>query len=82
MKIFGYILVTLGGLWTLLAGGCTLVFLANMVGSAGGGGAFWATDLPMVLIFGAVGIVPGALILWAGLAILKGERTRRAAGSA
>ncbi len=73
-----WLLVVLGAVWTVLAGGCTLVFvvqgIAPLLQHKSGDEA--AAMLPLVAMFGAVGIVPGALILWAGIAILRSQRKR------
>ncbi len=63
----GWLVTVLGALWTLLAGGCTLAFLVS--GSD-------PSSLPVVLMFGAAGIVPGALILWGGISIVRSQRKR------
>ncbi len=78
----GWLLAVLGGLWTLLAGCCTLYFLATGVaGMAQGGSAATAGMLPVALIFGAVGIAPGALITWGGIAIIRSQsRGKRSGG--
>ena len=73
----GWLLAMLGGLWTVLAGGCTLVFAVSGIAPAfngGGGGGAAAGMLPLVLVFGVVGVVPGVLILWGGLAVLRSQR--------
>ncbi len=78
---FGWLLAMLGGLWTLLAGGCTLFFLATgIAGLAQGGSAATAASLPVVLLFGAIGIVPGALITWAGVTIIRGQGQLKRSG--
>ncbi len=68
----GWLMAVLGGLWTLLAGCCTLVFLAIDV--AGAVRNVTAASLSTTLVFGAVGIVPGAAIAWAGITIIRGQR--------
>ncbi len=75
----GWLLTVLGVVWTLLAGGCTLVFLVSSIApiwGRSGSGAESLQMLPLVLMFGSVGIVPGALILWGGIAIVRAQRKR------
>lgn len=65
VRVFGWLLVVLGGLWVLLAGGCTLAFMG--MGSSGG-------DVQTALTFlgiGAVCILPGAGLLYGGSVILR-----------
>ncbi len=70
----GWLLAVFGGVWTLLAGGCTLFFLATgIAGMAQNGSAATAGMIPLVLVLGAVGIVPGALITWGGISIVRGQ---------
>ncbi len=58
--VFGWLLTLLGGLWLVLAGGCTLVFVA---GDASGAALY--------LGIGAVCVAPGAVMLWLGLKMGK-----------
>jgi hypothetical protein len=63
----GWFLMVLAGLWLLLTGGCTVLALITMVGSAlasGYGGGFGS--LGLVLVFGAIGIAPGLLVFLLG----------------
>ena len=75
MLAVGWLVTVLGALWTLLAGVCTLYFVGDSVGSMARGGSDNGI-LGVALLFGAIGIVPGALILWGGIAILRSERRR------
>jgi hypothetical protein len=74
VRVVGYILVTLGALWILFAGGCTLLGLIVTMSGVSGVGAesagAWNT-VWTVAGLGAVGIVPGALAIWGGRAILR-----------
>ncbi len=72
----GWLLVVLGGVWTLLTGGCSLFFVVSGAMSAVGGrpSASELNLLPLYLALGAAGVVPGALILWGGLTVLKDQR--------
>jgi len=63
-RIFAYILLVLGGLWILLSGGCTLVFLGM-----GSSGEEAATLLPLGI--GAVCILPGIGLFYGGWVILR-----------
>jgi hypothetical protein len=68
MRVFGWLLALLGGLWVLLAGGCTLAFLGMGASDASHG------DLSVLLTFlgiGAVCILPGAGLLFGGWVILR-----------
>jgi hypothetical protein len=74
----GWFLMVLASLWLLLTGGCTMVALISVIGSAvvsgAAGGGFGS--LGVVLIFGGIGIAPGLLVFWLGwrLARRKVER--------
>jgi hypothetical protein len=72
MVAVGWLVTVLGGLWTTLAGACTLFFTLGEL--TGQDATFQLGLLP--LFFGLVGIVPGVLILLGGLAILRGQRKR------
>ncbi len=73
LRAVGYVLATLGFLWTLLTGGCTLLFVAGSLGSmvtrSGDAGM-----LGLALMIGLPGILPGALMLWGGWALLRKTR--------
>jgi hypothetical protein len=71
-KVFGYLLVFLGVVWTVLSGGCTLVFMSMAAGSLGRGGN--AQSVVVFLGIGAVCILPGLVCLWAGWLILRKPR--------
>ncbi len=63
-KAVGMVLVVLGGIWVLLAGGCTLAVLVQSLGSSGQGAAAF-------LLIGLFCVAPGALMLWLGLRMTK-----------
>jgi hypothetical protein len=63
----GWALIVLGGGWALFCGGCTVYIVA----SAGLGAA------PVALIFGAVGVLIGVLILRSGRAVTGKGRNNR-----
>jgi hypothetical protein len=70
-RAFAYILLVVGGLWILLAGGCTLAFL-GMGGNGSTGG-----DMSVLLTFlglGAVCILPGVGLFYGGWVILRKRR--------
>ena len=77
-RAVGALLVLAGALWTVFAGGCTLIAIvqsvSGMAGSHGESISQFAPLLGLILIVGSVGIVPGALILWGGISILRGPR--------
>ena len=80
-RMFGYLLVTLGGLWTLLSGGCSIFLLVLVVGevSAARTGQSMGAALESIMSAAPVALVilaPGALMLWGGLAILRNGRNR------
>jgi hypothetical protein len=71
-QFFAWLLIAVGAIWLVLAGGCTLTFLVGSLApllhqpdpsSAGMG------MLPIIFFCGVVGIVPAVLILWGGLAL-------------
>jgi hypothetical protein len=78
----GRLLVVLGGVWLLLSGGCTVVFIGQALMGAFSHDALGPNDpadmqmMPLILLFGAAGIIPGAGILWGGLAILRRQRKK------
>jgi hypothetical protein len=65
LSALGYLLLCLGGLWALLAGGCTLYFLVSSMSESS------VVLVPISLVVGFVGAAPGIAICWAGLAILR-----------
>lgn len=68
MRVFGWLLALLGGLWVLLAGGCTLAFVTSVAMSGPNDG-----NVQTALVFlgiGAVCILPGAGLLFGAWAIL------------
>ncbi len=66
---FGLVLILVGGLWVLLAGGCTLVFLGGALFQ--GSSSSSAEDALSLLSIGAVCIVPGAVMLWIGWRMVR-----------
>ena len=68
-----WLLVVLGVLWTGLTGMCTLAVLTMN----GGGARDLAALAPAVLMIGAPSIVPGGLLLWGGIAMLRAQRKAR-----
>jgi hypothetical protein len=69
MRVFGWLLGLLGGLWVLLTGGCTLTFLIGGLSNGAGNGDMQAALL--FLAIGAVCILPGAGLLFGAWAILR-----------
>ncbi len=65
-KVIGWLLITVGGLWVLFTGGCSLLVL----GSAFQGHTDAGSVLPLLAI-GLVCVAPGALTLWAGLRMIR-----------
>jgi len=72
-RIIGYGLIALGALWLLLGGGCTLMIVGYSLTDWKTAGPSMLGVLLLPLIFG---IAPGAVMLWAGLAVLRGPRRR------
>jgi len=72
-RVIGYGLIALGALWLLLGGGCTVLIVGYSLTD-------WKTAGPsmlgVLLIPLIVGIAPGAVMLWAGLAVLRGPRRK------
>jgi hypothetical protein len=72
-RLFGWILITAGGLWMLLAGGCTLTFLVGgllqamrtpqLAGTLG--------MIPLFLGIGLIGAAPGIVLFALGLVVLR-----------
>jgi hypothetical protein len=71
-KFFGVMLIALGGLMAGLCGLCTLVVAGVSLSlpqdqqGYGGGGM-----IPVALIIGGVPTVFGAVMIWAGIAVLR-----------
>lgn len=61
-NIIGWLLVFLGGAWSLLSGGCTVMFMTSGGDSAG---AF------IFLAIGAVCMLPGLALLFGGWVVLR-----------
>ena len=68
-----WLLVVLGVLWIGLTGLCTLAVLTMN----GGNARDLANLAPTVLMIGAPSIVPGGLLLWGGIAMLRAQRKAR-----
>ena len=81
MRMGAYIMLTFGGLLTLLCGGCTLLFLLPMLGAVlmGQGGE----AAQEALVFSIVPLVIGGVPTAAGVLLLViGSRTLRRANAA
>ncbi len=57
----GWLLIALGGLWLVLTGGCSLVYLGSILSNSD------MNDLPGTLVVCAIAVAPGVVLLWAGL---------------
>ena len=68
---FAWLLMIVGGLWTVLCGACTLFFLVASASSPGGEAAGLGV---LSLVLGIVGVVPGAIVLLLGLLLLRSTR--------
>jgi hypothetical protein len=68
-RTLGYLFLTVGALWTLTTGGCTSVVV--IMGLLEKGDALSQGIAVMTLIVGAVLVLPGLLLLWAGRAMLR-----------
>jgi hypothetical protein len=64
----GWMLLVLGGLWLLLTGGCSLVYLGSILSNSD------MNDLPSTLVICAVAVAPGVALLWGGTALLRAGR--------
>lgn len=64
-RTFGWLLLVLGGLWTVLTGGCTGVFLLASLTSRSEGA------IPFELVLGAVCMSPGAVCLLIAWLLLR-----------
>lgn len=72
-RLFGWVLITAGALWTLLAGGCTLTFVSEALRSM-----HHASEAPGIVGFiafavaiGSVGASPGIALLVFGLILRR-----------
>ncbi|MDB5469656.1 MAG: hypothetical protein JWR84_1216 [Caulobacter sp.] len=71
-QFWGRALATVGILWMVLCGGCTLVFSVQMLGSGGGQGFLgW---LLLCVVVGAICAVPGLVFLLLGRFVLRPRR--------
>jgi hypothetical protein len=74
-RFFGALLIVGGGLIALLCGLCTLVVIGSSLSSNSGefsGGGM----VGVALIVGGVPTVFGGLIIWGGVAMVRGPRRR------
>jgi len=69
----GWLFAVLGGAWTALTGLCTGTFVVIALSSPGD-----EKMVGLVLFLGGIGIAPGALMLWGGIAIIRSQRRLRA----
>jgi hypothetical protein len=74
-QAIGWLLMVLAGLWLVLTGGCTAVFLVMGLGSLVSPAGDGLGMLPLVLFCGAIGIGPGVLVFWAGRQLTKPKPT-------
>lgn len=75
LNAVGALLAVLGGVWLVLAGGCTLLFAGASVWELATRGDD-SGMLAISLISGAVCIAPGALMFFVGRAILKAQKAK------
>jgi ABC-type Mn2+/Zn2+ transport system permease subunit len=76
-QFFGVMLIIVGILIALLCGLCTLVVIGTSLSMPGdqqgyGGGGM----IGVALIIGGIPTVVGGLLVWAGIAVLRGARKR------
>lgn len=69
-RLLGYILVTVGILWLLLCGACT-VFVWMLTASMNGHFPTEPGPILFPLLIGAVGAAPGLALLLAGRSVLR-----------
>jgi hypothetical protein len=70
-RAIAWLQIVLGAIWLLFTGGCTLTALWNLVLPSTGPDQSVSSILPIVLVIGAIGSIPGAALVWAGVATLR-----------
>ncbi len=71
-----WLLIVLGAVWTLLTGGCTLVFLGQLVVTAFRGQSEGGGVLSIILVVGGLGVLPGLGMFFGGRSLLRSQRKR------
>jgi hypothetical protein len=66
MRVFGVILMIIGFLLLATAGLCTIIFGGAILSEG-----FVASDMGLILAYGGVPMIVGALIAWAGLTLWR-----------
>lgn len=79
LRVLGWLLAVLGGLWTLLAGGCTLIFVVMGLDELRQGLSAPKEYLPIVYALGAVFVLPGLALLAGGIWTLRRQKRLREA---
>ena len=72
-RFFGALLIVGGALIAALCGLCTLLFVGVGVSGGSGGGSGL---VELALILGGVPTVFGGLMIWGGIALIRGARKR------
>jgi hypothetical protein len=73
-KLFGVLLMVVGGLIVVLSGLCSLTFFTMMAAHPGPGAGELASGVGVVLIFGGVPLAVGAGVFMAGRFLWRGPR--------
>ena len=77
LRVLGWLLAVLGGLWVLLAGGCTLIYVIMDLDELRQGLSAPKDYLPIVYAVGAVIILPGVALLVGGIWMLRRQKRVR-----
>lgn len=72
-RLFGWVLITAGGLWILLAGGCTLTFVVGALLQAARTPSTLGVlgAIPLFVAIGFAGAAPGILLFALGLIVRR-----------
>ena len=74
-RFFGALLIVGGALIAALCGLCTLLFVGVGMSNGGSGGE-GSGLVELALILGGVPTVFGGLLIWGGIALIRGARKR------
>jgi len=75
-RLFGYILITAGGLWVLLAGGCTVMFVLSGLNGIhdAAQAAGMSGMIALAVLLGFAGAAPGIVLFALGGLLVRRAR--------
>jgi hypothetical protein len=77
-QFFGVMLIIVGVLMAALCGLCTLVIIGVSLAGPGDPHGYDRGMVGVALVIGGIPAVVGGLLVWAGIAVLRSGRNRRA----